>query len=102
MWVRISTYEAQAAPSRERSLEDAERARSQFLPQMRAMDGFNRVMVAYDPESGRSLSLTFWESEEAMRSSEEAADQIRKESAEQAGDTIVDVRRYEIVLDETR
>jgi len=100
MWVRISTYEAQEARSRERSLEDAERARSEYLPKMRAMDGFKRVIMAYDPESGRSLSVTFWETEEALRSSEEAANQIRKESAEQAGDSIVDVSRYEVVLDE--
>jgi uncharacterized protein YbjQ (UPF0145 family) len=44
------------------------------------------------------LGITFWESEEAMRASEEAADRMREETAEAGGDTIAGVERYEVGL----
>ena len=48
--------------------------------------------------SGKTLGITFWESEEAMRASEEAADRLREESAEAGGGTIAGVERYEVGL----
>jgi hypothetical protein len=44
------------------------------------------------------LGITFWESEEAMRASEEEADRLREESAEVGGDRIAGVERYEVGL----
>jgi hypothetical protein len=40
--------------------------------------------------------VTFWESEEALRASEEAADKLREDSAEAMSDTIAGVERYEV------
>ena len=51
-----------------------------------------------DRQSGKTLGITFWESEEAMRASEEAANRLREESAEAGGDTITGVERYEVGL----
>jgi hypothetical protein len=51
-----------------------------------------------DRRSGKTLGITFWESEEAMRASEEAADRMREETAEAGGDTIAGVERYEVGL----
>src|SRR5215204_1478651 len=49
-----------------------------------------------DRHSGRTLGITFWESEETMRASEEAAKRLREESAKAGGDTIISVERYEV------
>ncbi|HEX2108629.1 MAG TPA: hypothetical protein VHF70_05045 [Rubrobacteraceae bacterium] len=49
-----------------------------------------------DRHSGRTLGITFWETEEAMRVSEEAANRLREESAQAGGDTIASVERYEV------
>jgi hypothetical protein len=51
-----------------------------------------------DRQRGKTLGITFWESEEAMRTSEEAANQPRQETAEAGGQTIAGVERYEVGL----
>jgi hypothetical protein len=56
-------------------------------------------MVALaDRQTGKTLGITFWESEEALKASEEAADRLREGSAEAMSDTITDVERYEVGL----
>jgi heme-degrading monooxygenase HmoA len=71
-------------------------AREQVLPQARQMDGFKGLIALGDRQSGKTLAITFWEDEEAMRASEEAANQLRSESAEASGEQIVGVERYEV------
>jgi hypothetical protein len=71
-------------------------AREVVLPQGRLMEGFKGMIALGDRYSGRTLGITFWESEEAMRTSEEAAKRVREESAEAGGDAIASVERYEV------
>ncbi len=75
-------------------------AREQILPVARLHDGFKGLFILFDRESGRSLSVTLWETEEDMQASEEAALRARTESAEAAGEVVVGVERYEVVLKE--
>ena len=49
------------------------------------MDGFKGMIALGDRQSGKTLGITFWESEEAMRASEEEANRLREESAEAGG-----------------
>jgi heme-degrading monooxygenase HmoA len=72
--------------------------REEVLPRAKQMDGFKGIIALGDRHSGKTLGITFWESEEAMRASEEAANRLREESAEAGGDTIVSVERYEVGL----
>jgi heme-degrading monooxygenase HmoA len=51
-----------------------------------------------DRQSGKTLGITFWESEEAMRATEEDANQLREQSAETGGQQIAGVERYEVDL----
>ena len=62
------------------------------------MDGFQGMIALVDRHSGKTLEITFWESEGAMRTSEEAANSLREGSAETGGDTIAGVERYEVGL----
>jgi hypothetical protein len=78
--------------------EGLRQAREVVLPQGRLLDGFKGMIALGDRHSGKTLGITFWESEEAMRVSEEAADRLRVESAEAGGDTIASVERYEVGL----
>jgi heme-degrading monooxygenase HmoA len=73
-------------------------AREQVLPQARQMDGFKGLIALGDRQSGKTLAITFWEDEEAMRASEEAANQLRSESAEASGEQVAGVERYEVVV----
>ncbi len=71
-------------------------AREQVLPQAKQDEGFKGLIALGDRQSGKTLGITFWESEEAMRASEEDANRLREESAEAGGGTIADVERYEV------
>lgn len=54
-----------------------------------------------DRQSGKVEVVTLWESEEAMRHSEEEADQLRGDTARATGGAIAGVERYEVVLSYT-
>jgi hypothetical protein len=46
------------------------------------------------------LAVTLWETEEPMHASEEAANQLRSETAELVSETIAGVDRYEVTFGE--
>ena len=96
MFARISTF--QGPP--DQTAEGIRVAREQILPAARLQEGFLGIYLLFDRESGRSLSITLWESEECMKASEDAALRARTESAEAAGEVIVGVERYEVALQE--
>ena len=78
--------------------EGLRQAREVVLTWGKLMDGFEGMIALVDRHSGKTLGITFWESEEAMRASEEAANRLREGSAEAGGDTIAGVERYEVGL----
>src|SRR5215210_5105231 len=94
MFARVSTYEG----SPDHTAEGIRVAREQILPAARLMDGFKGIYLLYDRESGKSLSMTLWETEEDMYASEEAANRVRAQSAETSGDKVINVERYEVAL----
>lgn len=102
MWVRVTTLAGEAGADRSHFSELTEMVKTQVLPKAEAMDGFTGMLTMADAESGQSMSLTFWDSEEAMRASEEAANRLREDASKQSGDSIADVRRYEVLIDERR
>ncbi len=84
----------------ERADEAVRVLREQVLPRAREMAGFKGVLGLLDRGSGKALSVTLWESEEAMRASEEAANRLRDEASRASGGGVVSVERYEVVIDE--
>ena len=79
--------------------ESLRQAREVILPQAKEMDpGFKGIIALTDRQARKMVWVTFWESEEAMRASEEAANRLRKESAEAGGGTVAGVERYEVGL----
>lgn len=55
-----------------------------------------------DRSSGKTLTITLWETEEAMRNGEEAANRIRTDKAAASGGKIVSVEHYEVAAAELR
>src|ERR1051326_165787 len=56
-------------------------------------DGKGAILVI-DRESGKAVAVTLWEDEEAMRSSEESANALRADAAQQMGAEQPTVERY--------
>ena len=69
------------------------------LDQLKGIDGFKGMTVLGDRESGKSLAITFWESEDALRASEEAVKETRKQATEAGGAADPQIEVFEVVLD---
>jgi heme-degrading monooxygenase HmoA len=91
---RMSTLEG-STDEMDEGLRDV---RERVLPQLKRQDGFEGFIALGNRQSGELIGITFWESEQAMRASEGVGDRARSETAEDTGDTIADVERYEVGL----
>ena len=96
MYARVNTIEG--SPDR---IDDATRhIREQTMPQLRQMEGFEGFVALGDRQSGKVLGVAFWESEEALRATEEALSSVRSGAAEAAGGPLTSVERYEVLFNE--
>lgn len=92
MYARVSTYEG----STEDYDASVDKMKSDIAPQVRAMAGSAGLLSMIDRNTGQSLSITLWDSEDAMVSSREAANQVRSQAATSTGSTIINVAEYEV------
>ncbi|MDQ3428684.1 MAG: hypothetical protein M3479_01905 [Actinomycetota bacterium] len=72
--------------------------REHLLPQLQQQDGFKGFISLGDRQSGKILGVVLWESEEALRTSEEMASRLRGGAAEATGATVAGVDRYEVTI----
>ena len=94
MHARMTTLEGTS----ERLDEGLRQIREDVLPQLQQQDGFKGFIVFDNRQSGKLVGFSLWESEQALRASEEVADRTRRESAGVMDDTIAGVERYEVAL----
>lgn len=97
MFARVSTFEETTD-----SIEESLRRTPDVLKRAEALSGFKGVYYLVDRSSGKTLTITLWETEEAMRDSEEAANRIRTDEATASGGNIVSVDHYEVAAAELR
>ena len=96
MHARVSTI--QGAPDK---VDDvARQTQEQTLPQLQKMEGFKGFVALGDRQSGKVLGVAFWESEEALRASEQAVSSVRSGAAEASGGTVAGVEEYEVLVNE--
>jgi heme-degrading monooxygenase HmoA len=74
--------------------------RDQVFPAAKEMDGFKGMIALGDRSTGKMIAITLWDSEEAMRTSEQAAAGLRQTSADAGAAQIASVERFEVVFDE--
>jgi hypothetical protein len=92
MHARVNTF--QGTPE---GVEPAiKNVREQVLPNLRQVAGWAGLVSLVDRATGKSIGITLWESDAALRKSEEAANSIRQQSASAGGAQIVSVERYEV------
>ena len=75
-----------------------EKTRGETLPKVRAIDGNVGAIGLADRENGRVSMITLWDSADAMRTSEQEADQLRERTADRGGQKITNVARYEVAM----
>jgi heme-degrading monooxygenase HmoA len=75
MFASVSTY--QGPPDQ---IDDGLRyAQENIVPSLQEVEGFEGVYLLVDRQSGKVLTITLWETEAALRASEEEANQLRGE-----------------------
>jgi heme-degrading monooxygenase HmoA len=94
VYARVSTLEG----SPEQIDEGLRYLREEILPTGKEDPGFKGLIALDDRQSGKTLSITLWESEEAMRATGQDANQLRSAWAETSGQQIASVETYEVGL----
>jgi hypothetical protein len=63
---------------------------------LEAIDGFSHAYFMVNRETGKGMSITIWDSDEALNASVARADALREKGAEAGGAEIDSVEHYEI------
>jgi heme-degrading monooxygenase HmoA len=96
MWARVSTL--QGTP--ETFDMGVAAVRDQVWPGAQELDGFKGMIAFGDRSTGKMVGITLWDSEEALRASEEAANTLRASTASAGGAEVAGVERFEVVFDQ--
>ncbi len=94
MHARVSIFEG----SPDQIDEVLRQVQEKVVPQAKQLDGFKGMIALGDRQSGKTMGITFWENDEALRASEEAANQLRSDAAGATGAEIASVERYEVAI----
>ncbi len=95
MYARVSTIYGTA----ELGADAEQMFRDEVLSALKETEGSRGAILMTDRATGKSVGITLWESEEAMRGSEERANELRRAAAESAGASEpATVDRYEVVV----
>jgi heme-degrading monooxygenase HmoA len=96
MYARVTTI--QGSPGK---MDDAKgHIQEQTLPQLQKMEGFKGFVSLGDRQSGKGIGVAFWESEEALRATEQAASSVRSGAADAFGGIVASVEEYEVLVNE--
>ena len=94
MFARVSTYRTGAGGDADQMLEGFE----SVTEPLEQIDGFSHAYFLVDRASGKAMSITIWQSEQALAASAAKADELRKQGSETGGGSIESVEQYEIGL----
>jgi heme-degrading monooxygenase HmoA len=92
MFARVTTYHAD---------EDTDKLLESFkatVGSLQLVDGFSHGYFMVDPKTSGAVSMTVWDSEEAMNASTASAGQRRQQRMEEGHASVVSVDTYDIGL----
>ena len=98
MHARVSFYEVASggdAAAAVKGFEDA-------MDPVRQLEGNRGVELLVDRDSGKAITITYWDTEEHLRSSAEQANKLRQEASDSGGLSIRGVESYEVALESGR
>ena len=93
MFARVTTTKGQVTKD-----EAVRVVRNRVLPAADNLPGFKGGLWLIDEKGGKGLTITLFETEEALRASAEAADRLRKEAVGELGASVSSVESYEVVV----
>jgi heme-degrading monooxygenase HmoA len=94
MYARVSTY----AGTAENFDGGLEKVKSALMPRIQQVPGYRGAMSLIDRSTGRSVSITLWDSDEALRASRQPANHFRSDAAAMSPAEILSVEEYEVAV----
>lgn len=95
MFARVSTYDLPG----ERA-EDGIRGFRDAIDRIRSSDGFVEAFFLVDRDGNQAITITFWESRQAMEASRVAASRARTEAARAADGEVRSSSEHEVAIHE--
>jgi heme-degrading monooxygenase HmoA len=92
MFARVTAYHAD---------EDSQKLMQAFqetIGPLQVVEGFSHAYFLVDPETGRAVSMTIWESEAAMAASEPGGAERRQRRSEISGASVDAIDHFEVGL----
>ena len=91
MFARLSTYEVPPHQARE-----AKQSFEQALGQIRVLKGFEASYLLMDPETGKVVTVTIWESAATMEATHVTASRLRTEAVRSVDGNVLSIDEYEV------
>jgi heme-degrading monooxygenase HmoA len=79
----------------EQSDTGLEIVRDQLLPWLRDASGFRGLIRLFDREKGKTLVISLWADEEALKASTDAGERLAELTAQTTGATRLAIEQYE-------
>ena len=95
MHARVSTYRFEANRA-----DDVVTAFETAAGAVEEMEGQRGVYLLLDRENGKAITITLWESADALAATAAAADEVRSDATSSYGGSIESVESYEVALHE--
>ena len=73
--------------------------RDTIVPNYESSEGFKGFTLLLDRSSGQGIGISFWESEEAMRATDELGDQAREGAAEAGAGQDQGAEHFDVAID---
>ncbi len=87
---------SQFAVNPERLQQGRRAVEDHVIPALGMQPGYSGGLLLGNPQSGKMLTVSLWETEQEMHATDEAAHWFRAFGAEEAGGTVAEVETYEV------
>jgi heme-degrading monooxygenase HmoA len=77
----------------------AAHVRENVVPKFEGTDGFKGFTLLLDRSGGEGVGISFWETEEAMRATDELGDEARRGAAEAGSGSDQGPQHFEVAID---
>ncbi|MET3142977.1 UNVERIFIED_ORG: heme-degrading monooxygenase HmoA [Arthrobacter sp. UYEF10] len=91
MFARVSTYKTGPETVSDTPTED-------IVSRVRQIPGCKGIYYLSGKETDKAISITLWDTEEAMTASRQEANKIRKENSDEEKTEIVAVEEFEVTV----
>jgi heme-degrading monooxygenase HmoA len=96
MHARVSLYEG----SPEVDIDSAMQTFEDRLNDLQKIDGHQGVTLLVDRNSGKAVTITYWDTDDHLQASVEAANKLRQQAADAGGLSVRDVAHYEVAMEQ--